>query len=113
CDASLASCLEAFERICDWHGYDVISANERRHHDELREVSNVRITSEAVVRCKQAEPLLGSPPSPPPAPPTPPPPTRGPSVPAPGPIPAPAAADGCVPADPDSQDDPCRKGPGR
>src|SRR4051812_30621990 len=98
CNASLTSCLEVFERVCDWHGYDVISASERRHHDDVWEVANTVIASEAVVRCKQPQPLFGagaprSPPAPPASPP-PTPPLVQPSVPATAPAPA---TDGGVP----------------
>lgn len=94
CDASLTSCLEPFERICDGQGYDVISASESRRHDVLAEVNNVTITSDAVVRCKEARPLFvgGAPPAPAPPPPTPP--TAAPLVPPPDPAPAAPAVDG-------------------
>src|SRR5689334_11209384 len=87
CEVSLSTCLEAFDRLCEWHGYDVISASESRRRSDLRDVPSVQITSEAVVRCKLGEPLFGSWPQPtpatPPAPtPTPPP---APTVPPPSP----------------------------
>ena len=108
CNASLTSCLEPFERICDRQGYDVIAASESRRHDDLPELNNVTITSDAVVRCKVVRPLFGggSPPSPPaPAPPAPTPPTPVPLVPSPGPAPAAPAVDGGVPAGPSSESD--------
>jgi hypothetical protein len=75
CTEPLSSCLEAFETVCAWHGYDVISATERRRHAaDLREVGNETIDSEAQVRCKPGEALFGgSPaaPAPPPAAPAP------------------------------------------
>jgi hypothetical protein len=78
CKDTLSSCLGAFENICDWHGYDVISASERKLRGDLRDVPDVTVTSEAQVRCKPGEPIFGSSPAPAPvvAPaPTPPPPT--------------------------------------
>ncbi len=30
CKDTLSTCLGAFETICDWHGYDVISASEQQ-----------------------------------------------------------------------------------
>ncbi len=69
CDDTLSSCLGAFETICEWHGYDVISATERRRHADLRDVPDVTIHSEAEVRCKPGEALFGNPPAPPGPPP--------------------------------------------
>jgi hypothetical protein len=112
CDASLMSCLEPFERICAWHGYDVISASENRRADPEPELVNVTISSEAVVRCKQPQPLLrgGAPPSPPPPASSPPP---APMVPAPVPDAVPVPDGGSVPGGPESRRDECREGPSR
>lgn len=63
CTKPLSSCLEAFETVCAWHGYDVISATERRQHADLREVGNETIASEAQVRCKPGEALFGGSPA--------------------------------------------------
>ena len=30
CTTPLTSCLQTFETLCEWHGYDVIAASERR-----------------------------------------------------------------------------------
>jgi hypothetical protein len=65
CNDRLSTCLGAFENICEWHGYDVISASERRRRTDLRDVPNETVTSEAQVRCKLGEPLFGSSPAPP------------------------------------------------
>jgi hypothetical protein len=68
CAETLATCLQAFEQVCAWHGYDVISAKERRRHGDLRDVPVETITSEAQVRCKPGEALFGGTTSAPPAP---------------------------------------------
>jgi hypothetical protein len=116
CDDTLSSCLGAFETICEWHGYDVISATERRRHADLRDVPGVTITSEAEVRCKPGETLFGrspeapapapapaalapaAPPTPPPPPPPPTPPPPPPTV-EPSPPPGPAGSCGISGAD--------------
>src|SRR5262252_3604104 len=54
CDAPLSSCLQEFETLCEWHGYDVIAAGEKRTRPDIRDVPNVVIHSEARVRCKPA-----------------------------------------------------------
>src|SRR5262249_37477222 len=60
---------------CSWHGYDVISATERRQHADLREAGNDTIASEAQVRCeahvrcKEGKALFGAAPAPPAPPP--------------------------------------------
>src|ERR1051325_2397312 len=61
CKAPLRSCLEPFERICEWHGYDVITASEARDRTDARGVSDLTIKSEAQVRCKEGEPIFRSP----------------------------------------------------
>jgi hypothetical protein len=74
CNAPLTSCLKTFETLCEWHGYDVIAASERRSRSDLREIPDVTIKSDARVRCRQPEPVFGgkSAPEPPaPAPPEP------------------------------------------
>ena len=59
CTTPLTSCLQTFETICEWHGYDVIAASESRTRSDLREIPDVTINSEAHVRCRQGEPLFG------------------------------------------------------
>ena len=54
CTAPLTSCLQTFETLCEWHGYDVLAASERRTRSDLREIPDVTINSEAHVRCKAA-----------------------------------------------------------
>src|SRR4051812_41697858 len=66
CDAPLTTCLQVFERVCESHGYDVLSASEARRRDDVPQVPSVVITSEALIRCKQAQPLFGG--APPPSP---------------------------------------------
>jgi hypothetical protein len=81
CAQPLATCLQAFENLCTWHGYDVISAAERRQRADLRDPQDDSISSEARVRCKSGEPLFGRSP------------TAGPTAPAtPAPPPAPSQA---------------------
>ena len=80
CDATLSSCLGAFETVCAWHGYDVISATERRRRLVPGELHDETITSEAEVRCKSGDALFGVSPAPPPA---------APAAPAPAPAPPP------------------------
>ena len=126
CDAPLSSCLQEFETLCEWHGYDVISASEKRSRPDIRDVPNVVIHSEAKVRCKPGEPLFGRSPPPPDVPPPPalapspalPPPALAPPpalpTPAtveppapPNPVPPPNTG---IPNGPESQEDPCRGG---
>src|SRR5690349_2704013 len=107
CDAPLTSCLETFEKMCEWHGYDVIAASERRQRYDLRGIPDVAVKSEAQVRCKAGDPLFGAPAAPtpaaaPPAPAPPAPPAPAPTAPPPAPPPAPPA-DGAVPTGPDAQ----------
>ena len=64
CKDTLSTCLGAFENICDWHGYDVISASEQKRRADLRDVPDVTVTSEAQVRCKPGELLFGNSPAP-------------------------------------------------
>lgn len=59
CRQTLATCLQAFETVCAWHGYDVISAAERRQRADLRDPTEETISSEAQVRCKSGAPLFG------------------------------------------------------
>jgi hypothetical protein len=59
CTKPLTSCLETFETLCEWQGYDVIAASERRTRSDLREIPDVTINSEAHVRCRQPEPIFG------------------------------------------------------
>jgi len=59
CNRTLSSCLEAFETICGWHGYDVISASEDRRRGDLRDVPELTIASEAQVRCREGKALFG------------------------------------------------------
>jgi len=59
CATPLTSCLETFEKLCEWHGYDVIAASESRTRSDLREIPDVTINSDAHVRCKEPEPLFG------------------------------------------------------
>jgi rhamnogalacturonyl hydrolase YesR len=59
CTIPLTKCLETFETICESHGYEVISASEDRKRPDLREIPEVIVSSEAHVRCKAPEPLLG------------------------------------------------------
>jgi hypothetical protein len=95
CTEPLSSCLEAFETVCAWHGYDVISATERRRHADLREAGNETIASEAQVRCKPGEVLFGGSP----AAPAPPPAAPAPAAPAPPQVtPLPGAATAEPPA---------------
>jgi unsaturated rhamnogalacturonyl hydrolase len=68
CDTPLTKCLEPFEQLCEWHGYDVISGSEKRRRTDLREIPEVLVSSEAQVRCKPGEPLFGTRPAPPPPP---------------------------------------------
>jgi hypothetical protein len=68
CNTPLTSCLETFETLCEWQGYDVIAASEHRSRSDLREIPDVTINSEAHVRCRQPEPILGGKPAPAPAP---------------------------------------------
>ena len=50
CRQTLATCLQAFETVCAWHGYDVISAAERRQRADLRDPAEETISSEAQVQ---------------------------------------------------------------
>src|SRR5206468_1820772 len=84
------------ERVCEWHGYDVISASERRKRHDLREIPDVTVTSQAQVRCKDSDPIFGGRPAP--QAPAPAPPPRPPSS-AP-PAPPPADAPEVPPAEP-------------
>ena len=59
CTTPLTSCLQTFETLCEWHGYDVLAASERRTRSDLREIPDVTINSEAHVRCRQPEALFG------------------------------------------------------
>src|SRR3954469_18708186 len=88
CKSPLTSCLKTFETLCEWHGYDVIAASERRSRSDLREIPDVTIKSDARVRCRQPDPLFGRKPAPEPAAPAPP----EPAAPVP-PEPAPAPCD--------------------
>ena len=94
CNAKLSVCLGEIEDICNWHGYDVIRATEDRQRNDIREVRDEIVTSEAIVRCRQGKALFGSTPDPPQASPPPPfPPPRA----------APATADaGAVPKPPET-----------
>jgi len=125
CDAPLSSCLQEFETLCEWHGYDVIAAGEKRTRPDIRDVPNVVIHSEARVRCKPAEPIFGR--SPPPPAPEPPPPTlippTAPPPPPPPPAPPPATVEPpavpnpmpppntAIPSGPESTGESCRVGP--
>jgi hypothetical protein len=74
CNTPLTSCLQTFETLCEWQGYDVIAASERRSRSDLREIPDVTINSDARVRCRQPDAVLGGKPTaapPPPAPPQP------------------------------------------
>ena len=64
CNETLSRCLGAFETICAWHGYDVISASERKRRADLRDVPEETVTSEAQVRCRPGEAIFGSSPAP-------------------------------------------------
>jgi hypothetical protein len=90
CKDTLASCLGTFETICRWHGYDVISASERRHRTGGQDVPDETIASEVEVRCKSGDALFGGSPAPPP------PPTEPASPPAAEPPPAPALPGPCA-----------------
>jgi rhamnogalacturonyl hydrolase YesR len=59
CAIPLTKCLETFETICESHGYEVISASETRDRPDLREIPDVKVASEAHVRCKESKPLFG------------------------------------------------------
>ena len=69
CPAPLSNCLETFDRVCEWHGYDVLSASESRNRSDLREIPDVKVSSTAEVRCKPADPVFGGSPAPPTPPP--------------------------------------------
>ena len=115
CDAPLTSCLEPFDRICDSNGYDVVSASERRKRIDLRDVPEVIVSSEAQVRCKPGDPVLGTwPPRSSPAPAAAPPPIVSPPPATAPPLPSPAPApDGGLPPGSESQEDGlCRGGTG-
>ena len=70
CPGKLAACLTALDGLCDWHGYDVVRATEKRKRSDIRDIRDETITSEAVVRCRDGDPLFGTAPgttlSPPP-----------------------------------------------
>ena len=69
CQTRLSTCLTAMDNICFGHGYDVLTANERRTNRDVPQALGETITSEAHVACKQGEPLFGhAPTSAPPAP---------------------------------------------
>jgi hypothetical protein len=78
CNAPLTSCLKTFETLCEWQGYDVIAASERRSRSDLREIPDVTINSEARVRCRPPETVLGGTPAHTPAAPANPPPAPAP-----------------------------------
>src|SRR5262245_21451100 len=64
CTMPLTTCLQVFDRLCEAHGYDVISASESRNRSDLREIPDVTVASEARVRCKPGVPLFGAQPAP-------------------------------------------------
>jgi len=78
CNTPLTSCLRTFETLCEWQGYDVIAASERRSRSDLREIPDVTIKSDARVRCRQPEPVFGGKSAPEPAVPAPPEPATAP-----------------------------------
>jgi hypothetical protein len=73
CREKLAACLTAIDGVCEWHGYDVVRATEKRKRSDIRDIRDETITSEAIVRCRDGDPLFGGKPTPPPPPPPPPP----------------------------------------
>ncbi len=107
CTASLATCLAGIEKVCAWHGYDVVRASETRRRGDIPEIPTEIVTSEAVVRCGKGNPLFTLPqPAPPPAlaVPAPAPPLIASPPPPPPSVPAPDAGVTPSPAGPGSSD---------
>jgi len=59
CKDSLAVCLASVQDSCRDHGYDVLSASEKRDYVELHPEGYESVKSSATVRCRQAVPLFG------------------------------------------------------
>jgi hypothetical protein len=66
CRFALHDCLQrlvADDWNCSRWGYDVVYAIERRHQLGNVDVPDVKVTSEAIVRCRQAVPAFGADPN--------------------------------------------------
>jgi hypothetical protein len=68
CEQALTSCLVRVQEMCSAHGYDVLTASERRETSGPSPVQNELVKASATVRCRQAVPLFGADPNPPPPP---------------------------------------------
>jgi hypothetical protein len=58
CDQPLYACLTSFESVCD-DGYDVVRAAETRERKGAYPTVRESFTSEAVVRCRTPQSLIG------------------------------------------------------
>ncbi len=64
CRDSLERCLIPVQEICVTHGYDVLSATERRAYSGPMPPDGYEsVEAEATVRCRQATPLFGQDPN--------------------------------------------------
>lgn len=68
CRQALASCLVRVEELCSAHGYDVLTATERRETSGASPVDAEYVKSTATIRCRLAVPVFGADPNPPPPP---------------------------------------------
>jgi len=90
CRVALHDCLQtlvADDRNCSRWGYDIVYAIERRDQAGSVDWPDLQVTSEAIVRCRQAVPVFGADPNQPAPPAAGPPPTA----------PAATGAPRCVP----------------
>jgi hypothetical protein len=89
CSSRLLYCLEPAAKVCGEHGYDVVSAEERRELVGPSPYASETLKSSAVVHCHQPKALFGSEPLA----------VAGPARPSATPAPrsAPASAPRCVP----------------
>jgi len=68
CRQALATCLVRVQELCSSHGYDVLTATERRETSGASPVEGEYVKSSATVRCRVAVPVFGQDPNPPPPP---------------------------------------------
>jgi len=59
CKSSLAVCLVSVQEQCRAHGYDVLSATERREYVADSPESHEWVKASAKVRCREAIPMFG------------------------------------------------------
>lgn len=68
CKQALATCLVRVHEVCSSHGYDVLTATERRETSGAAPVDAEYVKSSATVRCRVAVPVFGRDPNLPPPP---------------------------------------------